>query len=99
MLEFQNDLRDRMERQPIQFLVRDLEPMLFDSRPRGRSREFVGAGTDNVVISSRTRRQASIQFIRSLSFEPGDELLVTDHEYNACRNALRIRRLTDEAPK
>src|SRR5881398_800427 len=63
VLEAQQCLRERLERQPVQFLGRDLEALLDDAR----------------------RVNAAL---RSLALAPGDQLLVTDHAYNACRNAL-----------
>jgi isopenicillin-N epimerase len=87
VLEFQRELCDRMERQPIQFLVRDLEPLLNDAR--AALARFVGASPDNLVFVSNATTGVNT-VLRCLTFEPGDELLVTDHEYNACRNALQF---------
>ncbi|HZM02146.1 MAG TPA: aminotransferase class V-fold PLP-dependent enzyme [Candidatus Saccharimonadales bacterium] len=85
VLEFQQRLRDRLERQPVQFLVRDLEPLLDEAR--GALAQFLGAKAENLVfVPSATSGVNTI--VRSLAFAPGDELLVTDHEYNACRNVL-----------
>jgi isopenicillin-N epimerase len=85
VLEFQRALRDRMERQPIQFLVRELEPLLDEAR--AALAQFVGARPDDLVFVPNATSGVNT-VVRSLTFKPGDELLVTDHEYNACRNAL-----------
>ena len=85
VLQFQNELRERLERQPVRFLVRELEP-LWDAA-RGALAAFVGATPDNLVFVSNATAGVNT-VLRSLRFEPGDELLVTDHEYNACRCAL-----------
>lgn len=85
VLEFQQKLRDRMERQPVYFLVRELEPLLDEAR--NTIAQFVGATPDNLVFVQNATSGVNT-VLRSLRFAPGDELLVTDHEYNACRNAL-----------
>jgi isopenicillin-N epimerase len=87
VLEFQRSLCDRMERQPIQFLVRDLEPLLDDAR--AALAQFVGARVENLVFVPNATSGVNT-VLRSLTFKPGEELLVTDHEYNACRNALEF---------
>jgi isopenicillin-N epimerase len=87
VLEFQRALRDRMERQPIQFLVRELEPLL--DQARGALAEFTGARPENLVFVPNATSGVNT-ILRSLTIAPGDELLVTDHEYNACRNALEF---------
>jgi isopenicillin-N epimerase len=87
VLEFQRALRDRMERQPVQFMVRELEPLLDEAR--AALARFVGARPENLVFVPNATSGVNT-VVRSLPFAPGDELLVTDHEYNACRNALEF---------
>lgn len=87
VLGFQQALRERLERQPIRFLVRELEPLL--DAARESLGQFVGAKADNLVfIPNATAGVNTV--LRSLRIEPGDDLLVTDHAYNACRNALNV---------
>jgi isopenicillin-N epimerase len=76
-----------MERQPVQFFVRDLEGLLDEAREALGA--FLGAPAHDLAwIPNATTAVNAV--LRSLSFEPGDELLTTDHEYNACRNVLDL---------
>ncbi len=85
VLEFQRVVRERMERQPVTFFVRDLEGLLDEAR--GKLAAFVGSAAEDLVFVPNATSGVNA-VLRSLEFQPGDELLVTDHEYNACRNAL-----------
>jgi isopenicillin-N epimerase len=85
VLEVQTGWRARLERQPLQFLVREVEPLLDSAR--AVLAEFVGARPDDLVFVPNATHGVNT-VLRSLEFQPGDELLVTNHEYNACRNAL-----------
>jgi isopenicillin-N epimerase len=50
---------------------------------------FVGCAADDLVyVPNATTGVNTV--LRSLHFQPRDELLVTDQEYNACRNALNF---------
>ncbi len=85
--KFRAEILQRMERQPVQFFVRDLEPML--DKARAAVAKFVGARADDLVFVQNATSGINT-VLRSLEFRRGDELLVTDQEYNACRNALNF---------
>jgi isopenicillin-N epimerase len=85
VLQRQQELRQRLERQPVQFLARELEGLLDEARHELAL--LVGCDADDLAFV-RNATAGVNTVLRSLAFAPGDELLVTDHEYNASRNAL-----------
>jgi len=88
VLTAQEALRQEMERQPVQFLHRTgLQPRL-----RAAAAElaaFLGAaGEDLAFVDNATTGVNAV--LRSLTFKPGDDVLITDHTYPAVRNAVRF---------
>jgi isopenicillin-N epimerase len=83
--EEQQRWRERLERNPMQFLLRDVDRLLADARRALGS--FLGADPDDLAfVPNATTGVNSV--LRSLDFAAGDEILTTDHAYGACRNAL-----------
>lgn len=81
----QRQWQDRLERQPVQFMMAELEPAL--DHVRARLGAFLGADPDDLaLVTNATEGVGTV--IRSLAFAKGDEVLVLDHTYNACRNAV-----------
>jgi isopenicillin-N epimerase len=94
VLAAQQAIRDEMERRPSQFLLRDLSGLV--GRPREtptRMRQaasdiaaFLGArGDDLVFVDNATTGVNAV--LRSFALEPGDEILLTDHNYGATAKA------------
>lgn len=87
VLEHQHALRTQLERDPVRFFVEEYEPLLDAARQALAA--FVGAApADLAFVPNATTGVNTV--LRSLSFDPGDELLTTSHEYNASRNALEF---------
>ena len=85
VLDQQSRIRLQIEHEPLLFFDHDYLPAL--DRARTVLAAFLGARTgDLAFIVNATTGVNTV--LRSLRLEPGDELLVTDHEYNACRNAI-----------
>ncbi len=87
VLRLQQQLRSEMEREPVGFFFRRVQPLLDESR-RVLAELISADPADLVFVPNATTGINSV--LRSLQLRPGDELLVTDHDYNACRNAVRF---------
>ena len=81
----QSRLRDMMECDPINFLApeRELEQKL--DQVRQRLGQFVGADAENLVFV-RNSTDGVNAVLQSMELAAGDELIVTNHGYNACNN-------------
>jgi len=96
VLEKQQKLRDQIERQPSQFLLRELAGNRFatavEKPPLLRTAadevaQFLGAkGSDLVFVDNATSGVNAV--LRSMDFKEGDEILILDLAYGAIRNAL-----------
>ena len=87
VLEAQQPIRTRIEANPTRFFLEGEYQERLDCS-RHAVAQFVGADPAGLVfVTNATTGVNSV--LRSLepSLSPGDEILVTDHEYNACANA------------
>lgn len=86
VMDVQSKLRDEMEREPLIFLDTELERRLDEARQPLAA--FIGADpADIAFVPNATTGVNAV--LRWLDLRPGDEILATDHEYNACVNTIR----------
>jgi isopenicillin-N epimerase len=87
VLAEQQRLRSQLELDPVRFFMQDFELLLDDARHK--LAQFVGASPEDLVFVPNATTGVNT-ILRSLHFHPGDEILTTDHTYNACQNALNV---------
>ena len=85
VLEETHRWRVELERQPIQFLLRDMKPRL--AAVREKLAGLIGCDPDDLALMPNAESCVNA-VLRSLDIGPGDELLATTHDYNACLNSL-----------
>jgi isopenicillin-N epimerase len=86
--------RDRIESDPVRFFGRELEEHLQAARTTLGG--FLGGDSEGFAFVPNATSAVST-VLGSLRFAPGDELLTTDHEYNATLNAMRAAASRDGA--
>ncbi len=89
VLEAQRRLQDALERDPIRFLApeRELEPKL-DHVRAVLSELVVAPASDLAFVRNATDGVNAV--LRSMSLDEGDEIVITNHGYNACNNAAQF---------
>jgi isopenicillin-N epimerase len=85
VIRHQAALRAEMEAEPVRFLSRELDDRL--DAARAALGAFLGADADDLAFVTNATSGVNA-VLRSRELATGDELLTTDHAYNACKNAL-----------
>lgn len=89
VLEAQQVWRDKMERQPVRFMTREYGPALRAAADAlGKQ---VGADGDNIVFTDNATAAIS-SVLRSIRWNAGDRILITDHCYGGVRNIVEYVR-------
>lgn len=82
----QSELRARMDADPVRFFKVELEGLC--DRVRRALAAFVGCEAEGIaLVPNATFAVATV--LHSIEFSAGDEIVVTDQEYNATLNELR----------
>lgn len=81
VFEVYQNWQSRLEKQPVLFLGRELDQLLYESREKLGG--YINADAKDIVYVPNATYGVNI-IARSLQFDPGDEILSSDHEYGAC---------------
>lgn len=82
----QNEYRELMEKEPVDFFVNKMPELLSESKRK--LADFVGVDTNDLVFVQNTTTGVN-QILNSFPFEKGKEWLTSSHAYGACKNAIR----------
>ena len=83
--EEQRTWQDLMENEPVRFFE-DLIPGILQTT-REKLASFLSCDADDLALVENATSGVNT-ILRSLEFKPGDEILVPDHAYQACRNTI-----------
>jgi len=83
VLENYQEWQRRLEKQPVLYLVRENQEHFRTARKELAS--YLKTDSDNLVFVPNATFGVNV-IARSLDFQPGDELLTSNHEYGACDN-------------
>ncbi len=86
VLAAQSRYRERMERELVRFFVEDYDALIDASR-RALA-EFVRCAPEDLVFVPNATNGVTTA-LANLPLQPGDEVLVNDHEYPGCLNNVR----------
>ncbi|MCB9637899.1 MAG: aminotransferase class V-fold PLP-dependent enzyme [Myxococcales bacterium] len=86
-LDLQQELRNQLERQPVRFFIRAYEPLLDQARLALAA--FLRADPEGLAFVPNATHGVNT-VLRCFPFQKGDQILITDHGYNACNNAARF---------
>jgi isopenicillin-N epimerase len=78
--------QDQLDAQPMDFFMRRLEPAWVQARRR--LADLIGADERNLVFAENATAAMNV-VAHSLPLRPGDEVLLTDHEYGAVQRIWR----------
>ena len=88
VLQAQSEWRARMERQPVEFVMRRQGPALRTAAETMAS--FLGADSQDLVFVDNASTGVSTVLHSLLSvLKPGDEIMTTSHVYNAVRQTMK----------
>ncbi len=83
--EHQRELQLLLQREPVRFYVELMEPLVDEARRA--IAPLLGCHADDFgFVLNATMGVNAV--VRSLRFQPGDEILTSNHEYNACNNVV-----------
>ncbi len=89
VLEAQKRLRDLMEKNPTRFMLERYQPAL--DAARQRVAHFVGADPAGFVfVNNATSGVNAVMRSLEPTLQSGDEILITNHGYNACNNVAAV---------
>jgi len=90
VLEAQQRVRSRMEANPTRYFLGGEYQRELDAARRTVAGFVGGDEAGMVFVNNATTGVNAVLRSLEATLEPGDEIVVTDHEYNACRNAATV---------